>query len=78
MGYVSKRPLTYNERGDIYKAIKFAFLSHVFVDYYMFAKKVTTEEYFNYIVKDLYISYNSFVTQLSFKPDFLYTENSYK
>lgn len=75
-GYVSKRSLTYNEKGEIYKAIKYAFLSHVFVDYYMFAKQVTTEEYFHYIVKDLYISYNSFVTQLRLNPDFLRAEST--
>ncbi len=73
-GYISKRILWVQERKEIYKAIKFAFLSHVFVDYYMYAKKVTTDEYFDYIVNDLFVSYKSFLIQLNSCPDFLYED----
>ena len=74
-GYISKRPLNDREKGEIYKAIKYAFLSHIFVDYYMYAKKVTSEKYFEYIIKDLLISYNSFIAKLDSNPDFLYNKN---
>ena len=58
--YIQKRSLTDTEYGQVYKALKFAFLSHVFVDYYMYAIGVTSREYFEYIVRDLYQSYKNF------------------
>ena len=55
-----ERKLIDLEYNELYKAIKFAFLSHIFVDYYMRATKVTSEEYFNFIIDDLYKSYLDF------------------
>ncbi len=72
-GYRQRRSLADIEKKEVYRAIKFAFLSHIFVDYYMFAKNVTTREYFNYIIHDLYISYIAFLGQLNSDPDFLNT-----
>jgi homoserine kinase type II len=59
-GYVEKRKLTKDEYSALYDAIKFAFLSHVFVDYQMRAIGATTQEYFEFIVNDLYKSYLTF------------------
>lgn len=59
-GYIEKRPLNKLEQQEMYKAVKFAFLSHVFVDYYMWAIRATTEEYFEFIVNDLYAAYKTF------------------
>ncbi len=60
--YMRKRKLTRLEYKELYKAIKFAFLSHIFVDYYMRAIRLTTPEYFEYIINELYASYKSFKT----------------
>ncbi len=59
-GYVRKRKLSTLEHNEFYKAVKFAFLSHVFVDYYMYAIRATTKEYFDFIVNELYKAYRSF------------------
>ena len=59
-GYIKNKPLSKEEFSVLYKAIKFAFLSHIFVDYYMRAIKATSEEYFEWIINDLYESYLSF------------------
>jgi Ser/Thr protein kinase RdoA (MazF antagonist) len=58
--YAKERKLSKQEYAELYKAIKFAFLSHVFVDYYIRAIKVTPQWYFEYIVNDLYKSYKAF------------------
>ena len=68
--YVAKRTLLENEKRELYRAIKYAFLSHIFVDYYMYATRVTTSKYFDYIISDLYPSYGSFITQRDYN-DFL-------
>lgn len=60
-GYTKKRKLSNLEYKELYKSIKFAFLSHIFVDYYMRAIKATTQNYFDFIIKDLYASYKTFV-----------------
>ena len=59
-GYISIRLFTALEKQEFYKAIKFAFLSHIFVDYYMYATGATTREYFDFIVNDLYAAYKTF------------------
>jgi len=59
-GYRKKRRLTPQEHASLYKAVKFAFLSHIFVDYYMRAIKATSREYFAFIINDLYASYRTF------------------
>lgn len=59
-GYISKRPLNALEQAELYKAIKFAFLSHVFVDYYMRSIEGITQEYFEFMINDLYAAYKSF------------------
>lgn len=67
--YRAERLLTSSEEKHIYDAIAFAFLSHVFVDYYMFATQVTPRSYFEYIVNDLYVSYRSFRAQCKSNAD---------
>ncbi len=57
--YIRKRPLTKLEHKELFKAIKYAFLSHIFVDYYMKAIELTTDEYFDFIINELYKSYRS-------------------
>ena len=47
--------------GECHKALKFAFLSHIFVDYYMRAIKATSKEYFDFIINDLYTAYKTVV-----------------
>lgn len=58
-GYVQERKLTKEEYVQLYKAIKFAFLSHIFVDYYMRAMKKTSKKYFEFIINDLYVAYKT-------------------
>lgn len=41
----------------------------------MYAKKVTTKKYFDYIIKDLFVSYEDFSAQLLLNPNFLYEAN---
>ncbi len=59
-GYTQVRTLSNEEQTYLYRAIKFAFLSHIFVDYYMRAVEKTTQEYFESIIHDLYASYKTF------------------
>ena len=59
-GYIQERKLTEQEHAQLYKAIKFAFLSHIFVDYYMRAMRKTSKEYFEFIINDLYAAYQTF------------------
>lgn len=59
-GYKKRRRLTPQEYAELYKAVKFAFLSHIFVDYYMRAIRATSKMYFDFIVKELYASYRTF------------------
>lgn len=59
-GYVSKRPLNAQEFGALFTAVKFAFLSHVFVDYFMRARSYTTAKYFSTIIRHLYTAYRTF------------------
>lgn len=58
--YEQVRPLSRLEKQQMAKAIRFAFLSHIFMDYYMFAIKVTPRSYFDWIVNDLYKAYQQF------------------
>ncbi|NOX71387.1 MAG: phosphotransferase [Candidatus Micrarchaeota archaeon] len=57
--YTRKRKMTKLEYKELYKAIKYAFLSHIFVDYYMRAIELTTDEYFGFIINELYASYKT-------------------
>lgn len=59
-GYIGKKKLTTAEKDSLYKAIKFSFLSHIFVDYYMMAKGVLTNKYFEFIATDFYQAYKTF------------------
>lgn len=66
-GYRKKKRLTRLEHAELYKAVKFAFLSHIFVDYYMRAIKVTSARYFDFIIHNLYAAYKSFtMTEANF------------
>ena len=59
-GYASKRILNQLEKEELYKAIKFAFLSHVFVDYYMRSIGGISQDYFEFMVTYFYAAYNTF------------------
>ncbi len=59
-GYIQERALTPLEFRELYQALKFAFLSHIFVDYYMRAINATSKEYFTFIIHDLYAAYKTF------------------
>lgn len=60
-GYASVRPLIQLEHRLLLKALKFAFASHIFADFYMYAIGKTSKEYFNFIVNDFYNAYQSFI-----------------
>ena len=57
--YNKIRKLNKLEQKELKKAVNFAFLSHVFVDYYIRAIKVTPQRYFEWIINDLYASYKN-------------------
>lgn len=46
--YEKYRLLTKDEKRNLFKAIKYAYLSHEFVDYFVFAKGFITEHYFQF------------------------------
>jgi homoserine kinase type II len=46
--YEKRRRLSKFERKLLFRAIKYAYISHEFVDYYVYAKQIITEDYFNF------------------------------
>lgn len=66
-GYQKIRPLSVLERKELHKAVKFAFLSHIFMDYHMYAAGKTSKVYFEFIVKNFYACFKSFTLS---KPEF--------
>ncbi|OHA15166.1 MAG: hypothetical protein A3G52_03490 [Candidatus Taylorbacteria bacterium RIFCSPLOWO2_12_FULL_43_20] len=59
-GYQHTRRLTAIEKEEFYKMLRFAFVSHVFMDYYMYATGKISRKYFDFIVKNFYASYKHF------------------
>jgi homoserine kinase type II len=59
-GYETARPLNPEEKVLLTKALHFAFVSHIVVDFEMRALRFTTEEYFAYITGDFYSAYLAF------------------
>lgn len=59
-GYTSVRRLTKPEYRHLYRLLRYKFVSHVFVDYYMRAAKVTTASYFLWVVRNIYSAYKHF------------------
>lgn len=59
-GYISVRSLTSQEYKELYKVLKFAFASHLYVDYYMKAIGKIPTAYFKFLMNDFYNSYLSF------------------
>ncbi len=59
-GYIKTRKLTLGEREGFYKMLRFAFASHLYVDYYMKATGKIPASYFNFLMNDFYNSYISF------------------
>jgi Ser/Thr protein kinase RdoA (MazF antagonist) len=57
--YKKVRKLNFLEY-KLYKIIKYSFLSHIFMDYYMRALKYTPQVYFEWIINELYESYKDF------------------
>ena len=51
-GYEKIRPLTELEKKELVNVIRFAFFSHVFIDYSMYVNGKTELPYFEFIVKD--------------------------
>ncbi len=56
-GYRRKRRLTSLEYQELYRVLRFKFVSHVFIDYEMRAKKAVSEEYLAWLVNNLYRAY---------------------
>ena len=59
-GYISIRPLAKLEYKELYKALKFAFASHILADFEMYASGRTAKEYFDFMANDFYKIYQSF------------------
>ena len=59
-GYVEARTMTSREYEYLYNAVNFAFLSHIIVDYYMYAIGKTSSKYFSFITGEFFDSYKSF------------------
>jgi ethanolamine-phosphate phospho-lyase len=58
--YQKVRKLDNLEYKELYKVIKYSFLSHIFMDYYMRSLKYTPNIYFEWIINELYESYKDF------------------
>jgi homoserine kinase type II len=58
-GYIKFRALSRKEYDSLFMAFKFAFASHIFVDFYMHASGKTSKEYFNFIIGDFYKAYKN-------------------
>ena len=59
-GYSRKRKLLPPEYAILYQAVKYAFLSHLFVDFYKKAIGEISQNYFNFMAIDFYQAYKSF------------------
>lgn len=59
-GYIEERPLSAEEYDLLYSAMHLAFASHIFVDYYKYAKGLLSQDYFTFMVTDFYEAYKSF------------------
>lgn len=59
-GYLSIRKLSINECKELYNAIKYAFVSHLFIDLYMWSIKKIPRNYFNFLMNDFYDAYENF------------------
>jgi homoserine kinase type II len=60
-GYTKVRQLTALEYQELYSLLRFAFASHLFVDYYRRAIKMIPPSYFKFLLNDFYGGYRSFV-----------------
>lgn len=60
LGYAHKRKLTVLEYKELYRMVRFAFASHLYVDFYMKAAGKIPAAYFNFLMNDFYNSYLSF------------------
>jgi len=56
-GYRRERRLSPLEYRELYRVLHFKFVSHVFIDYEMRAKKAVSEEYLSWLVHNLYWAY---------------------
>jgi len=59
-GYVSSQKLTMLEYKELYRMLKFAFASHLYVDFYMKAIGKIPASYFNFLMNDFYGAYKHF------------------
>ena len=59
-GYVSSQKLTMLEYKELYRMLKFAFASHLYVDFYMKAIGKIPASYFNFLMNDFYGAYEHF------------------
>ncbi len=59
-GYERIRPLPLSEKNNIYRAVKFAFASHLFIDFYMNSKGAIPHSYFKFLMRIFYPAYVSF------------------
>lgn len=58
-GYEEMKKLEDLEREILYDVVKFAFVSHLFVDFYMNAIGGIPESYFDYLMKEFYPAYKT-------------------
>lgn len=66
-GYEEIRSLEKVEQRDLYRAIRFAFASHLFVDFYMNAIKGIPKSYFRFLMNEFYPAYKSLPGEEAFK-----------
>ncbi|OGF27356.1 hypothetical protein A2477_03910 [Candidatus Falkowbacteria bacterium RIFOXYC2_FULL_47_12] len=59
-GYVANRSLSPREQGELYQVVGFAFLSHIFMDFYMYVNGRTSKKYFDFITTNFYQVYQDF------------------
>ena len=58
-GYVSRRTLSTLEYRELYAMLRYAFASHLFVDFYMRAIDGISKKYFSFLMKYFYPAYQS-------------------
>ncbi len=77
-GYNKKNYISGNEIKRIPEIMKFAFASHLLVDYYMMARKKIPVKYFEYLMKDFYKAYQLFILNEEDVKKFIYNKKSKK
>ena len=64
-GYTGVRALSKQEKNMLYATVRYAYASHLLVDFYMIAQKRIPKQYFSYLMNSFYRSYQDFITSNS-------------